>query len=76
LRDGEEITMATEHAEVSFVVKEHVSGKPWIMIEWISGPDVLKGTWGFDLVDGTTLGQAKEVAGYMREHIRKISVTR
>ena len=66
----------TERAKFTFVVKEYVSGTPWILAEQLSGemPN-LRGTIGFDLAPGTTLDQAKEIAEYMREHIRGLALT-
>jgi hypothetical protein len=59
----------TERAEFNFVVKQLVSGTPWIMAEQISGPQILDRLLGFDLAPGTTLEQAHEIAAYMRRHI-------
>jgi hypothetical protein len=65
----------TERAQYSFVVKEFVSGTPWIMAEWVSGPNILGGMLGFDLAPGTTLEQAHEIAAFMRKHIAGLSFT-
>lgn len=66
----------TERAEVTFTVKESASGRPWIAIEPLSG-DMrdLKGSLGFDLAGGTSLEAAREVASFLRHHIKSLTLT-
>jgi hypothetical protein len=63
--------MKTKHTECTFVVKEGVEGKPFVVAE----PSTHAGLVGFDLVEGTSLDKAKEIAGYLRRHVRAISHT-
>jgi hypothetical protein len=65
-----------ERAEFTFKAKEYASGMPWILAQSISGPDIIGGTLGFDLTVGTTFEEAKEIAAYMRKHIRGLALTR
>jgi hypothetical protein len=66
----------TERAEVTFTVKEFVSGTPWIAVEQVSGDKpVLPGLLGFDLMPSTSLEQATEIASYLRKHIRGLMIT-
>jgi hypothetical protein len=64
----------TDRAVFDFRAKEFASGTPYIHAAWLSGPEILDGTLGFDLVKGTTLDQAKEIAAYL--NIRGIFNTR
>jgi hypothetical protein len=66
----------TNRAEFTFVVKEGAEGRPWIAAEPLSGETVFKGLVGFDLASDATLEQAKELAAYMRKHIRGMNSTR
>jgi hypothetical protein len=65
----------TERAEFTFVVKADPLGEPSIVAEPEFEVAGLSGQIGFDLTPGTSLEQAKDVAEFMREHIRGISVT-
>jgi hypothetical protein len=65
----------TERAEIFFKAQSYVSGAPWISAEWLSATKIFDGTLGFDLVDGTTGEQAKEIADYMSKHIKSLSLT-
>lgn len=70
--------MATKRSEVTFTVKEFESGQPWIALEILRGdvtPKDLGGLVGFDLKQGTSLEDAKEIARYLREKIERISLT-
>ena len=54
----------TDRADFTFVAKA---------AEQLAGDKlVLPGLIGFDLAPGTTFEQAKEIADYMRKHIRGI----
>jgi hypothetical protein len=63
----------TERAEVAFVVKEGGDGKLHIVAEPTADMKNVRGLIGFDLKPGTTLEQAREIAKYMRQHIRGIN---
>jgi hypothetical protein len=66
----------TERAKFTLTVKEHSSGISWIAAEQLSGEMAsINGLIGFDLVPGTTLDQATEIAKYLRQHIRGLSLT-
>jgi hypothetical protein len=65
----------TERAEFTFVVKERPAGEPSIVAEPTSQMPGFRGLIGLDLKPGTTLEQAKEVAKYLRQHIRGLSLT-
>lgn len=67
---------ATGRASVSFKVKEYAGGQPWVLAEWLSGDDLFGGTLGFELKPGTTLKEAKEIADYLRKHIRGLALTK
>ena len=57
----------TDRADFTFVAKA---------AEQLAGDKlVLPGLIGFDLAPGTTFEQAKEIADYMRKHIRGIHYT-
>ena len=58
-----------ERADFTFVVKEGSQGKPWIAAEQLTGGGLIC----FDLVPGTTIDQAQELARHMRKHIRGIT---
>ena len=58
-----------ERADFTFVVKEGSLGKPWIAAEQLTGGGLIC----FDLVPGTTMDQAHELASHMRKHIRGIT---
>jgi hypothetical protein len=63
-------------SDFTFVAKEYHQRTPWIAAEQLAGdPLVLPGLIGFDLAPGTTFEQAKEIADYMRKHIRGIHYT-
>ena len=67
----------TERAEFTFTVKEGASGTAWIAAEPLGDvPPSLRGVIGFDLTAGTTLDEAKEIAKYLRGHVRGISLTK
>jgi hypothetical protein len=65
---GRRFSMA-ERADFTFVVKEGSQGKPWIAAEQLTGGGLIC----FDLVPGTTMDQAQELARHMRTHIRGIT---
>jgi hypothetical protein len=66
----------TDRADFTFVAKEYHQRTPWIAAEQLAGDKlVLPGPIGFDLAPGTTFEQAKEIADYMRKHIRGIHYT-
>lgn len=66
----------TERGEFRFTVKESHNGKPWIAFEPAGSRLIsVKGMLGFDLKDGATLDDAKEIARYMNENIRTLSLT-
>ena len=67
----------TERAEFTFTVKESTDGTPSIAAEPTEGTmrGVGRSVVGFDLATGTTLDAAKEIAAYMRKHIRGINFT-
>jgi hypothetical protein len=66
----------TERADFTFVAKEYHQRTPWIAAEQLAGDKLmLPGLIGFDLAPGTTFEQAKEIADYMRKHIRGIHYT-
>jgi hypothetical protein len=58
-----------ERADFMFVVKEGSQGKPWIAAEQLIGGGLIC----FDLVPGTTIDQAQELATHMRKRIRGIT---
>lgn len=69
----------TERATFVFTVKEYHEGTPWIAFELLRGPELsilANGFLGFDLLEGTTLEQAKEIASFLNENIREVSYTR
>ena len=66
----------TQRAGVSFKVEEYAGGQPWVSAEWLSGDDLFGGTLGFELAAGTTLDEAKEIAAYLRDHIRGLALTK
>ena len=68
--------MTTHRGEFTFVVKEGSKDQPVIIAEPTSDMPNASGLIGFDLALGTTLEQAQDIAKFMREHIRGISVTR
>ena len=66
----------TDRADFTFVAKEYHQRTPWIAAEQLPGDKlVLPGLIGFDLAPGTTFEQAKEIADYMRKHIRGMHYT-
>ena len=67
--------MMTTRSEVTFRVKEYGSDNPWIAVEELRGNLAVKGLLGLDLREGTTLDQAKEIAGYLNEHVRCVTLT-
>ncbi len=65
--------MTTKTADTTFTVKEHGDGKPFIMLE--GGEQKTFGkSIGFVLASGTTYEQAQDIARYMRQHLKKISM--
>lgn len=68
----------TERADYRFVVKEFADGTPWIVLEPMRGDlSVLgNGFLGLDLVKGTDLKKAHEVADFLNEAIHSVSYTR
>jgi hypothetical protein len=62
-------------SQVTFSVKNYVSGKPRIAIEELVGDLNVKGLLGLDPKDGTTLDQAKEIAQYLNAHIGFVTLT-
>jgi hypothetical protein len=63
--------MKTKRTECTFVVKETVEGKPSVVAE----PSTHAGLVGFELAEGTSLDTAREIAKYLRQHVRAISHT-
>jgi hypothetical protein len=68
--------MATDRGEFTFVVKEGSEDQASIVAEPTSDMPNAPGLIGFDLVPGTTFEQAQDIASFMRQFIRGISVTR
>ena len=69
----------TEHqwCEYRFVVKEWGDGDAYIYLDPCRGKlERLKG-WGlfFDLVEGTTLKHAKEIAAYLNDNLGPLGLT-
>lgn len=70
----------TERGHYSFRVAEYADGTPWIMTDPLWETDRLKilgkhGFIGFDLKQGTTYEQARQVAEYLDNHIDSITCT-
>ena len=68
----------TSRAEYRYIVKEFEDGTPWIMCEVYQGDDLpLPGSsfLGFDLREGTTLSEAKEIARFMEANLRFMNMT-
>lgn len=68
----------TTRARYVFVVKEFPNGQPWLVLELLTGPGLSileRGFLGFDLKEGTTLTQAKELAERLNDAIPTISYT-
>jgi hypothetical protein len=66
----------TEHGEFRFTVKETHDGKSWIAFE--SAGDKIKGVQGLlglDLKAGTTHLKAKEIAQYLNNNVKSLSLT-
>ena len=68
--------MVTDRGEFTFVVKEGPEDQPFVAAEPTSDMPNAPGLIGFDLAPGATLEQAQDIARFMRQHIRGISVTR
>ena len=65
----------TERAECTFILKETDDGKPCIVAEPTINLSKLRGLLGFDLADGITIEQARELAKAMRSSIRSVAIT-
>jgi hypothetical protein len=65
----------SERGEFRFTVKEYHDGTPWIAFEPAgSRLTSVKGLLGFDLEDGATFNDAKDIARYMNDHIGALSL--
>jgi hypothetical protein len=63
----------TEYGEFRFTVKDHDDGRQWIAFEPAGRRlSSIKGLLGFDLQAGVN---AEEVAQYLNDHIRMLSLT-
>lgn len=71
-------TSKTDKVAVRFYVKEYGDGTPWLLIETEKGkplPAIGDGFQGFDLKDGTTYEEAKEVARVLNRFVSDMSHT-
>ena len=61
--------------EFVFVVKESGAGVPWIALEPAREglPALGEGNLGIDLVEGTTMADAQEVARVLNRHVKQLS---
>lgn len=69
----------TDRAQYIVSVKEYENGEPWLMFDWLDGenlPLLRNGFMGIDLREGTTLEQAKELAGKINDLMVGISYTK
>jgi hypothetical protein len=66
----------TERARYVFTVKESPSGRPWLYMDLLDGISPLEhGFIGFDLEQGTSLDQAKEIANFINSKLVTVSYT-
>jgi hypothetical protein len=67
----------TQRATYVFAVKEFADGTPWIMFEKVGGGlDIFdKGFLGFDLEQGTSLGEAEALSKLLCQRVTSISFT-
>jgi hypothetical protein len=65
----------TTRAQVTFKVRQYVSGQPWIVIEKFLGDLDIEGFLGLELPHGTTFDRAEEIAQYLNENIQAITHT-
>jgi hypothetical protein len=68
----------TVKAKISFTVKEHAGGEPWIAIETVGGglDGLTSGFFGFVLQPGTGYEKAKEISAYLNSNIEQLTFTR
>jgi hypothetical protein len=66
-----------ENVRVVFRVEEVSGGEPWIRLELIDKDlRVLgNGFLGFELLEGTTINTAEEIATFLQENISSLSYT-
>ena len=67
----------TKRATTHWRVSEYPSGPPFIVLEPLSGDTLatFQRTIGFDLPDGTTIHEAKEIAAFLRLKLHAITET-
>ena len=65
----------TKRAVPYFAVAEYEDGQPWITLEQLEGDDlILFGkVVGFDLPEGTTRDQAKNIRDFLTKNLVRIS---
>ena len=68
----------SERGRYKFTVKESAKGTPWIAAEPMGPePEVLcEGILGFDLREGATLDEAREIAHFLNDHVAWVSYTK
>lgn len=67
----------TERAKCRFTVKEYGSGTPWIMLE-LNSPGIKSigdGFLGFDLLKGTSMARAQEIASLLSDNVAEVGLT-
>jgi hypothetical protein len=70
-------TTKTQRSNCRFVVQQSPDGKPLIMVQLYQStiPALEKATVGFDLLGGTRVEHARNVADLLNEHVLDLFVT-
>ncbi len=65
----------TTRSKVVFRVTQYASEQPWIVLEPVGGDLAINGLLGLDLNEDTTFDVAEQIAQYLNDHIRCVTLT-